>query len=436
LEGMIEVVDEFYSANLGQDIKRGMRENASRGFFNGSRPPYGLQVVKVADGDKQRNRLLPLPEDSIQVIVVRRIFDLAMKGSGCKEIAKTLNQEGWRTSNNEKWGRVTVHKVLTNEAYCGTLVWGANNDHPALHRGDPPIRIENAFPAIIEPAFFKRVCQMLAARDPKIRHPRTVPSPYLLSGILYCSCGRAMMGHSAKSGRNFYYLCSRKYKQGVEACNSRMIPKEKLEKQVIEQVRSRALSEDNLRKLVELVNAEIASLAGELSSKLRVVDMEFKDIDSRLGKLYDALETGKLSLDDLSPRIKELTNRRAELTKVRVQIEADMVLHGAHQTDLDEIMEIARDLRQLLRDAEFTERKTFLRTFVKRIEINGNNAKVIYRLPTRQDSKIKEDSEVLPIVTFGGAEGIRTPYLLTASQSFSQVNYGPLYRYNLPEISS
>ena len=35
----------------------------------------------------------------------------------------------------------------------------------------------------------------------------------------------------------------------------------------------------------------------------------------------------------------------------------------------------------------------------------------------------------------GGAEGIRTPYLLTASQSFSQVNYGPLYRYNLPEIS-
>ena len=35
LEGMIESVDEFYSANLGQDIKRGMRENASRGFFNG-----------------------------------------------------------------------------------------------------------------------------------------------------------------------------------------------------------------------------------------------------------------------------------------------------------------------------------------------------------------------------------------------------------------
>ncbi|MHB8105118.1 MAG: recombinase family protein, partial [Dehalococcoidales bacterium] len=39
LEGVIESIDEFYSANLGQDIKRGMRESAQRGFFIGSRPP-------------------------------------------------------------------------------------------------------------------------------------------------------------------------------------------------------------------------------------------------------------------------------------------------------------------------------------------------------------------------------------------------------------
>lgn len=42
LEGVIESMDEFYSANLRQDIKRGMRENARRGCFTGSRPPYGL----------------------------------------------------------------------------------------------------------------------------------------------------------------------------------------------------------------------------------------------------------------------------------------------------------------------------------------------------------------------------------------------------------
>ncbi len=34
LEAMIESLDEFYSADLGQDIKCGLRESARRGFFS------------------------------------------------------------------------------------------------------------------------------------------------------------------------------------------------------------------------------------------------------------------------------------------------------------------------------------------------------------------------------------------------------------------
>ncbi|MCZ6615137.1 MAG: recombinase family protein, partial [Chloroflexi bacterium] len=41
MEGIIEVLDEFYSANLGQEVTRGMREAASRGFCVGSSTPYG-----------------------------------------------------------------------------------------------------------------------------------------------------------------------------------------------------------------------------------------------------------------------------------------------------------------------------------------------------------------------------------------------------------
>ena len=97
LEGVIESIDEFYSANLGQDIKRGLRENARRGFFNGSRPPYGFHKVAVRDGTKTRNKLEPDPEDSVSVKVVRRIFDMALNDIGCKEIAETLNRDGFRT---------------------------------------------------------------------------------------------------------------------------------------------------------------------------------------------------------------------------------------------------------------------------------------------------------------------------------------------------
>jgi site-specific DNA recombinase len=50
LEGIIEIVDEFSSDNLAQDVIRGMREKASKGYFCGGKVPYGYKVVKVMDG--------------------------------------------------------------------------------------------------------------------------------------------------------------------------------------------------------------------------------------------------------------------------------------------------------------------------------------------------------------------------------------------------
>ena len=119
LEGVIESIDVFYSENLRQDIRRGMRENASRGFFNGSRPPYGFRKIKVKDGDRERNKLDPEPGDSVAVQTVQRMFDMASRDIGCKEIAKTLNREGFRTSSGQRWG-TAIYKVLSNEAYVFT----------------------------------------------------------------------------------------------------------------------------------------------------------------------------------------------------------------------------------------------------------------------------------------------------------------------------
>ena len=48
LEAIIESVDEFYSENLAQEVTRGMREAASRGFWIGSRTPYGYNRVMGA----------------------------------------------------------------------------------------------------------------------------------------------------------------------------------------------------------------------------------------------------------------------------------------------------------------------------------------------------------------------------------------------------
>ena len=57
LEAIIESLDEFYSANLAQEIVRGMRESASRGFLVHSGTPYGYRRIKVKDGKTQRATL-------------------------------------------------------------------------------------------------------------------------------------------------------------------------------------------------------------------------------------------------------------------------------------------------------------------------------------------------------------------------------------------
>ena len=54
MEAIIESIDEFYSENLAQEVMRGMRESASRGFWMTTRPPYGYRKVSVQDGPKKR----------------------------------------------------------------------------------------------------------------------------------------------------------------------------------------------------------------------------------------------------------------------------------------------------------------------------------------------------------------------------------------------
>ena len=50
LEGIIESVDEYYSENLTQEVVRGMREAASRGFFLGSNAPSATGRSRSATG--------------------------------------------------------------------------------------------------------------------------------------------------------------------------------------------------------------------------------------------------------------------------------------------------------------------------------------------------------------------------------------------------
>ena len=432
LEGIIESVDEFYSANLGEDIKRGIREASELGFYIGSRPPDGYHKINVMDGDKIRHKLEPDAADSRSVLNIRRIFAMAIKDIGTKEIAKALNKDGLCTSKGAKWTKTYVHKILSNEAYCGTLLLRGKSEQYGGENDQKPIRKENAWPAIIDRETFDLVQKKMAARRPVAVHPRVLPSFYLLSGLLHCSCGRAMIGRSAKSHRFYYYTCNRRFKQGENDCAARSLPKQKLENLVIEHIKGKILNNDILEELVVQVNEDLDIANASYKERLDTVDTELRDVNSRLLKLYDVLETKVLSLSDLAPRIKELRSRQDELLKIRVLVEADMTLHGVQHVNMEQVKEYANDLRILLTETDIARSKSFLRSFIQKIVIHGDRGTIYYKLPIPASWEETEDV-VLPTVPFGGAEGIRTPYLLNAIESLSQLSYSPM-QYNITNL--
>lgn len=76
------------------------------------------------------------------------------------------------------------------------------------------------------------------------------------------------------------------------------------------------------------------------------------------------------------------------------------------KVDADTVKSYAEDLKNLLEEAEIAESRAFLRSFIKRIVINGGNATIYYNLPMPPYGKRKQSIGVLPIDTPGGAKMI------------------------------
>ncbi len=409
MEAIIESVDEFYSENLAQEVTRGMREAASRGFWVTSSSPFGYKRVYVQDGVKKRPKLeLDPPADTI----VRRIFDMVLAGQSLMDVTKILNAEGVATSTSNKWRITSVHKVLVNEAYTGTLVWGTN-----AKDGAPPVRVENAFPAIVTVPEFQRVKRLLKSRSPKSVHPRRAASPYLLSGLATCAlCGKMLTAAEAKSGKYTYYVCQSILKSGSGTCETPRINAKSFEETIIRNLRENVLSEGNIRGLVQALDEEMDGLAHEQRGRLESIEGELEDVKRRLSRIWNVIETTEMEMADAAERVRELRDRREKLEQAADEARAVVAERRAFLDRAETISAFAADMSEFLRTSQLTETRSFIRSFVKEIQIRPGRASIIYTIPMPEDSPIgAADSSELTLtgdvrstIRGGGPPGGRT----------------------------
>ncbi len=107
MEAMLEAMDEYYSVNLGQEVRRGMEEKFLRGGVV-SIPPFGYAVKDGEFAVVER-----------EAILVREIFHRALSGQSQRCIAQWLNGVGALTHRGGAFHAREVGYILRNPFYIG-----------------------------------------------------------------------------------------------------------------------------------------------------------------------------------------------------------------------------------------------------------------------------------------------------------------------------
>ncbi len=177
------------------------------------------------------------------------------------------------------------------------------------------------------------------------------------------------------------------------------------------------------------------SLVG-VESRVAYLDGQIEDIDVRLQRLYDiksvkvknaeiALETGKLELDDLAPRIKELRVKRDLVLRARSEARETLDAGRVEQVNRGVVLEYLKNLKGVLDQGTVGEKRAFLTSFIKSVDVEDSQVTVRYSLPLPAETEAIESARVLNTVQTGGAGGTRTPDFLLAKEALSRTELQP-----------
>lgn len=187
---MMMNMNEFYSDNMAEDIKRGMTDNAEKAMVNTGMMPIGFK--KGTDGRYAIN------EDTAPI--VREIYRRYAADEMIADIARDLNSRKITTAQGKEWRQHSFNTLLRNESYVGVYHWD-------------DIRIEGGTPQLIDRALWEKVQQKLTTKKATKGRKRD-NSEYLLTGKLFCGyCKSPMTGYSgtSKTGRlHHYYVCQQR----------------------------------------------------------------------------------------------------------------------------------------------------------------------------------------------------------------------------------
>ncbi len=381
IEGLFELIDQWESEVNGLRTRAALLENAKRGWFNGSRPPFGFRVERFEEKPNLfRGRLVP---NTDEMGTHNEVFRLYVAGSGGKVTARSLNQRGL-TYRGKPWSKDLVMKVIGEEAAVGTYYWGKKESATGILR-DKSEWIALDVEQILDPELFAMAQKTRAERDPEKTPGRTGSSPLLLAGLVNCGkCGASyQLETSAKklaSGAKYtyrYYQCRNAVRSGDEVCKGNRIRMEQLDKSVLQHIAGKIFTVERVRAILEQVVEETGVFRQKTADQRKLIRQELAEAERRIARWQEAFETGEMHEAIGSDRLRELIHRRAELkdglAKV-VPIKPPPYLYT--QANIERFQE---SLKDMFLSAENPMTRNYLRFLVEGITVTGASIEISAR---------------------------------------------------------
>ena len=335
-------MNQYYSAELSQKIRRGNYESRRKGNLTGGRTPYGY---------KNENKKAVIVEH--EAAIVRYIYEQYSIGVFVKDIIASLTAQGI-LYNGKAFIPNTVYKILKNERYAGTCTISGEV-------------FENLYPRIVPQELYDSVRRKIDANK---YGKQSVEVVYLLKHKVRCGyCGQPI---SADSGTSMngevkrYYKCRGRKIGG--SCHKQPIRKDVLENLVIDKIVGQLQSPKIMKTIIDgllLIQEQQIKDSPILNALLH----EKQKTDTALHNLVAAIERGIMS---------NTTNKRLhELEAQQEDLERQILVERSRQTT--KVTE--ETIREFYTQALELEPKMLITYLVKEIVLFDDRIEIYFNSP-------------------------------------------------------
>ncbi len=287
---------KYYSDNLSENVKRGIRQKLRRGEWPGKAPIGYVNNLKTHN----------IEPDAMKACILKRAFGEYAEGKHSLEsLRQRLSFWGVVSSSGKPLSMSTMQRILTNPVYVGLI-----KRNGEIYEGD--------FPPIVPIATFEKVQKVLQGKAKPRYHKDSHNFPF--TGLFTCGeCGAAITAQYAKGngGTYVYYRCTKR----LGPCSQGYVRDDNLLEQLKLFISKVAISED--WQINMLAQIDVWGKENNQSSQAFAQNLEesIRSAETKLDKLVNEFLDGTIEKQLYLAKKDELIKQKLALKQRKTDFE-------------------------------------------------------------------------------------------------------------------